>query len=182
MRRFNQVKALRAFAALALAALACSVQAQTPMEPSTPMGRVISSTPLVQPNHSQPTAYNVIYEYAGKQYSVQMPRDPGSFVQLQVTPVGDAQTQQFEQNVTIPAPVIQPQTVYAPLVQQVVYAPAPVVYQQPYYVNPYIYPAIGIGCGLPRWWASAALIKNYKSPKDFLSGFFMDIHALRESR
>jgi hypothetical protein len=154
MRRFNQVKALSAFALVVLSALACSVQAQTPMEPSTPMGRVISSTPLVQPNHSQPTAYNVIYEYAGKQYSVQMPRDPGSFVQLQVTPVGAAQMQQFEQNVAIPAPVIQPQTVYAPPVQQVVYAPAPVVYQQPYYVNPYIYPAIGIGLGYAAYRSS----------------------------
>lgn len=33
-------------------------------------------------------AYNVVYEYAGKQYSVQMPNDPGPTIQLQVTPVG----------------------------------------------------------------------------------------------
>ncbi len=33
-------------------------------------------------------AYNVVYEYAGKQYSVQMPNDPGPTVQLQITPVG----------------------------------------------------------------------------------------------
>lgn len=32
-------------------------------------------------------AYNVTYEYAGKQYSVQMPYDPGSTIQLQITPV-----------------------------------------------------------------------------------------------
>jgi hypothetical protein len=31
--------------------------------------------------------YNVTYEYAGKQYTVQMPQDPGQWVQLQVTPV-----------------------------------------------------------------------------------------------
>ena len=35
-------------------------------------------------------AYNVVYEYAGKQYSVQMPQDPGPTVQLQITPVGSA--------------------------------------------------------------------------------------------
>jgi uncharacterized protein YcfJ len=35
-------------------------------------------------------AYQVVYEYAGKQYSVQMPQDPGPQVQLQVTPVGVA--------------------------------------------------------------------------------------------
>lgn len=33
-------------------------------------------------------AYNVVYEYAGKQYSVQMLSDPGPTVQLQISPVG----------------------------------------------------------------------------------------------
>jgi uncharacterized protein YcfJ len=32
-------------------------------------------------------SYNVVYEFAGKQYSVQMPTDPGPTVRLQVTPV-----------------------------------------------------------------------------------------------
>jgi uncharacterized protein YcfJ len=32
-------------------------------------------------------AYNVLYEYADKHYSVQMPYDPGSTLQLQITPV-----------------------------------------------------------------------------------------------
>ncbi len=32
-------------------------------------------------------AYNVTYEYAGKQYSVQMPYDPGPTIPLQITPV-----------------------------------------------------------------------------------------------
>ena len=147
MHQLNLFKAISAFTLLTLAALAGNAQAQSQSEQGALIGRVISSTPLVQPNQSQPIAYNVVYEYAGKHYNVQMPRDPGSFVQLQVTPVGSQQTQQFEQSVSIPAPVIQPQTVYVPPVQQVVYAPQPVVYQQPYYVNPYIYPAIGIGLG-----------------------------------
>lgn len=34
------------------------------------------------------TAYNVTYEYAGKQYTVQMPQDPGPYVRLQITPIG----------------------------------------------------------------------------------------------
>jgi uncharacterized protein YcfJ len=33
------------------------------------------------------TAYQVVYEYAGKQYSVQMPQDPGPTIQLQVSPI-----------------------------------------------------------------------------------------------
>jgi len=32
-------------------------------------------------------AYNVLYEYADKNYSVQMPYDPGPTLQLQITPV-----------------------------------------------------------------------------------------------
>ena len=35
-------------------------------------------------------AYNVVYEFAGKQYSVQMPQDPGPTVRLQITPVAPA--------------------------------------------------------------------------------------------
>lgn len=32
-------------------------------------------------------AYNVTYEFNGKQYQVQLPQDPGPFVTLQVTPI-----------------------------------------------------------------------------------------------
>lgn len=32
-------------------------------------------------------SYTVVYEYAGKQYTVQMPSDPGPTLRLQVTPV-----------------------------------------------------------------------------------------------
>lgn len=32
-------------------------------------------------------AYNVVYEYAGRQYAVQLASDPGPTIQLQVTPV-----------------------------------------------------------------------------------------------
>jgi uncharacterized protein YcfJ len=37
-------------------------------------------------------AYNVVYEYAGKQYTVQMPQDPGPTVRLQITPIAPAPT------------------------------------------------------------------------------------------
>ncbi len=147
MRSLNKFIAIGGSVALTFAALTTSVHAQPQPEQGAVMGRVISSTPLVQPNQNQPMGYNVVYEYAGKRYNVQLPRDPGAYVQLQVTPVGTQQAQQYEQQVNIPAPVIQPQTVYVQSAPQVVYAPQPVVYQQPYYVNPYIYPAIGFGLG-----------------------------------
>ena len=40
-------------------------------------------------------AYNVVYEYAGKQYTVQMPQDPGPTVRLQITPMAPAPTQTY---------------------------------------------------------------------------------------
>jgi uncharacterized protein YcfJ len=36
---------------------------------------------------NRPVAYNVLYEFAGKQYSVQMPTDPGPTIYLQITPM-----------------------------------------------------------------------------------------------
>ena len=36
---------------------------------------------------SRVSAYNVVYEFGGKQYSAQMPSDPGQYLQLQITPV-----------------------------------------------------------------------------------------------
>ena len=42
--------------------------------------------------------YNVVYEFAGKQYTVQMPSDPGPTVRLQITPM-------------VPPPSVTPVTV-----------------------------------------------------------------------
>lgn len=58
-------------------------------------------------------AYEVTYEYAGRQYRTQMPQDPGPFVRLSVTPVHSA-----------PPPPVQ----YLPAQPRVEYVPtAPVV-------------------------------------------------------
>ncbi|PUE21653.1 hypothetical protein B9Z38_00150 [Limnohabitans sp. MMS-10A-160] len=79
--------------------------------------------------------YNVVYEYAGKQHSVQLPQDPGPTIQLQVTPVAVAQA-------VSPAPVVisQPQTVVTQ--PSVVYVPAPV-----YRSYPPIYTNLNFGWG-----------------------------------
>ncbi len=84
------------------------------------------------------TGYQVVYEYAGKQYSVQLPQDPGPTIQLQVTPA--AAVQQPAQNTQ---PQFQPQS-QAQLGQEsqpqtfIAQAPAAVVYASPQvvYVNP----------------------------------------------
>ncbi len=96
------------------------------------------------------TAYNVVYEYAGKQYSVQMPNDPGQFVRLQITPVGANAPQPPVSNSTT---YIQPDPGQAVISQQVITqpiivaaAPATVVYPA-YYGRPY-YPPVGINLNL----------------------------------
>jgi len=83
--------------------------------------------------------YNVTYEFAGKQYSVQMPQDPGPTIQLSVSPVG-AQSQGYQGDAVASAPVYQ----QAPVIVQ-----AQPVYQ-PYYARPY-YPPVGVNLDFGYW-------------------------------
>lgn len=57
--------------------------------------------------------YNVVYEYAGKQYSVQMPNDPGPSVELQITPVSAVPSQAPAATITYAQPVTTVQEVYS---------------------------------------------------------------------
>jgi uncharacterized protein YcfJ len=88
-------------------------------------------------------AYNVVYEFAGKQYSVQMPNDPGPTVQLQISPVGAIQQGGAPQTAaTYPQPVYtQPTTI---VVTQETY-PYPVYERRPYY------PPISLNLGYGYW-------------------------------
>ena len=97
---------------------------------------------------NQATAYNVVYEFNGKQYQVQLPQDPGPFVGLQVTPVGVAtqpapapvvvrpvtQSPVFTQPVTI-----ETSTVYVQQPQVIYMRPAPVYHVAPqhHYARPH---------------------------------------------
>ena len=82
------------------------------------------------------TAYQVVYEYAGKQYSVQMPYDPGPYVKLQVAPadavlpppVSAAPANVYQ---SVPAPVIYNQTVFGPTAPVWVAAYPPVYAYRP---------------------------------------------------
>ena len=82
------------------------------------------------------TGYNVVYEYAGKQYQVQMPNDPGPFVRLQIAPVVTPPPAPISGNITY----IQPE-----MAQPVLVAAAPVAYvtYPGYYTRPY-YPPVGV--------------------------------------
>ena len=87
--------------------------------------------------------YNVVYEYGGRQYSAQMPNDPGPTVQLQVSPVA--------QQAPVSAPVYAPpvaQTVYTESYPTTYVSAPPVVYAAPTYYAPSYYPAMTFGLGL----------------------------------
>lgn len=112
------------------------------------------------------TAYNVVYEFNGKQYSVQMPQDPGPTIRLQITPVAASipaqpvlqyapQTQflspdhsgylPFEsaQSVQSVTQYVQPQQVIVQqALPQIVYVAPPVVYTRPFY------PPVGVNLNL----------------------------------
>ena len=87
--------------------------------------------------------YNVVYEYAGRQYSVQMPYDPGPTIRLQVTPVDAAPVQAPAAPLTYVQPPVS-QTVYT---QPVIVVADPVWYPTvlypSYYTRPYG-PPIGV--------------------------------------
>ena len=55
--------------------------------PGTPEVRHVQNCSTQNFYENRTMGYNVVYEYAGKQYTVQMPQDPGPTVRLQVTPV-----------------------------------------------------------------------------------------------
>ena len=87
--------------------------------------------------------YNVVYEYAGRQYTTQMNSDPGSQLTIQVIP-----TNTDMQVYTTPAPP-PPVVVQAP-VQVRTYPPVVVtpVYRPPVYYSP---PAYGVPTVNFRW-------------------------------
>lgn len=113
---------------------------------------VVSSTPVLQIGSDQQSRiayYNVVYEYAGKRYSVQMPSDPGNFVAIQVTPM------------TLPSSTLplteMPVNTWIQSPPAVAVAPMPA----PIYVSPYPYPpayygpppfmfSVGVGVGYHR--------------------------------
>ena len=80
------------------------------------------------------TAYSVVYEYAGKQYNVQLPYDPGPTIQLQVRPIGVGTANVEPSYAQPPARVVLMAPTYAPVY------PA-------YVVRPYYYPPISLNFG-----------------------------------
>lgn len=107
--------------------------------------------------------YNVQYEYAGKQYGVQLPYDPGPTIRLQLTPVGAGSALPDTADgppVIVAPPMAQGEGVGQPVARIIAAAPtmypgydspsyySPTyhspAYYQPYYRAPALYPPIGV--------------------------------------
>jgi uncharacterized protein YcfJ len=97
---------------------------------------------------SRTVGYNVTYEYAGRQYQVQMPQDPGPFVRVQVSPV-------MPPPAAVPAPAYPARPIsVAPSTTMVVTTSAP-LYSQAHapayystYQAPSVWPAVAVGATL----------------------------------
>lgn len=85
--------------------------------------------------------YNVVYEYAGKQYNVQLPQDPGPTIPLQVTPLSTPRS--LAPSEVMPTPTAPTTTVINE--SRVVYVPTPV-----YRSYPPVYTHINLGWGWPN--------------------------------
>lgn len=83
---------------------------------SQPSTQVVQQCSTQNFFENRTVAYNVVYEYAGRQYSTQMQQDPGRFVRLSVTPVG---------GMALPPPPVETYPV-----------PRPQVQYQPQYMQP----------------------------------------------
>ncbi|MBL0121985.1 MAG: hypothetical protein IPP88_04405 [Betaproteobacteria bacterium] len=94
--------------------------------------------------------YKVVYEYAGKQHTVQLPFPPGATIELDVTPAV-----QTLANSTLQEAVMAPERVYVDRVERVYREPVyvePAYYpSQPYYYPGYysspVYPLLGVALG-----------------------------------
>lgn len=90
---------------------------------------------------SRTVGYDVTYEYAGKQYRVQLPNDPGPTIALQINPVGAVAPNATPPEGTYagaPAPGAYP--AYAGRPYSAPYpAPYPAPYYAPYYYAPSYY-------------------------------------------
>ena len=95
--------------------------------------------------------YNVVYEYQGTQYNVQMAQDPGPYVKLQVTPVGAIPpAPQPSSQLNFPAQQIQPAQPQA-YYQQAPIQPGYVVQQQPVFLAPVVVESYSSYYGRPYY-------------------------------
>lgn len=100
---------------------------------SEPEFRTVQRCTTQTAYENRTVAYNVVYEFAGKQYTAQMQNDPGPTLALQIGPVGanaPVQPQSYAADIPVytdPPPVVRTQPVYP------IYPSYPIYYPPPYY-------------------------------------------------
>jgi hypothetical protein len=105
-----------------------------------PVARQVSSCTNQLSVENRVTAYNVVYEYGSKQYSIQLPNDPGPYLPVQVTPSVIAAPP-----MTITTILTPPLVITRPIVVTSVAAPplyAPPIYAPPFYAQRMVGPSI----------------------------------------
>ncbi|MDB5898105.1 MAG: hypothetical protein JWP41_1707 [Ramlibacter sp.] len=115
-------------------------------------GQVVPTCTTETTYENRTVAYNVTYEYAGRQYTTQMANDPGPTVQLNVSPVGQAQ-QQFAPSQQFSAPVQSSGMIVQQAEPAIVYSGYPAAYPAypayPVYAPyPYYRPYAPVGISL----------------------------------
>lgn len=85
------------------------------------------------------TAYNVVYEYGGKQYSIQLPNDPGPYLPVNVTPAILAAPPAPSTTITTAPPIVTTPSYVTPTYVTPTYVTPMYVapmYTQPMYAAP----------------------------------------------
>jgi uncharacterized protein YcfJ len=89
-----------------------------------PVARQVTSCTNQISYENRVTAYNVVYEYGGKQYSIQLPNDPGQYLPVQITPsVVAAPPMQSTTTIVTSPPVITRPMVVTSIATPPLYAP-----------------------------------------------------------
>jgi uncharacterized protein YcfJ len=104
-----------------------------------PVARQVTSCTNQISYENRITAYNVVYEYGGKQYSIQLPNDPGPFLPVQVTPSVVAAPPMNSTTIVTSTPVITHPMAITSIAAQPLYAPpmyAPRVVGPSFYAAP----------------------------------------------
>ncbi len=116
---------------------------------SAPVVRTVRSCTQQLSYENRVVAYNVVYEYAGRQYTTQTNSDPGAYLNIQITPT--ASQMQVYTTPAPPAPVVTHAPVHVQTYPPVIVMPGhrPTAhYNPPAYYNPPVYglPAVNF-----RW-------------------------------
>lgn len=107
---------------------------------SPPVARQVTSCTNQISVENRVTAYNVVYEYSGKQYSIQLPNDPGPYLPVQITPSMVAAPTMTSTTIVTSTPVMTRPVVVTSVAAPPLYAPP--LYAPPLYAQRMVGPSI----------------------------------------